>query len=121
LPVNPIDVLTMTLAAAIAWVLTTGIALGVSFLLVQFPSLTSFWQNAISVVANAVLSAFVVAVASLIPQQYLDQSLFNVAVVILSYVVNWAASFFGATRGLQVYLARHSAKMELVRLQALKA
>jgi hypothetical protein len=41
--------------------------------------------------------------------------------VILSYVVNWAASFFGATRGLQVYLARHSAKMELVRLQALKA
>ncbi len=113
---SPMDWLTMTLGQFLAWVVSFGIAALVAFVVQQLP-FSDPVKTALAHVANLVLAAFVAAVASLIPQAYVDMRLFEVAVAVFAFIVNWAGSFLGQLQGMRTYALRLRARDQLVALR----
>jgi hypothetical protein len=101
----PIDWFTATLSQLIAWVVSFALAAAVAYVVAQLP-LSDTWKTALAHVANLTLAAFVTAVASLIPQQYLDARVFDLLVTAFAFVVNWLGSFIGQYHGQAMYIRR---------------
>lgn len=91
------DLLTMTVAQAIAWILAVGIA-GLVAYGVQWLPLNDFWKNVVQVVAVAVLTAAVTSIASFIPDAWLGMKLIDALFALLTMIVGSIGSvkFFAA-------------------------
>lgn len=88
------DILTMTVAQALAWLATFGIAAGVAYLLARVE-----WdekiEKAIQVFAVAVLTAFLTAATSLVPPAWMDKKLVDAAVALIAFLFNFGGAQFG--------------------------
>lgn len=113
-PTSPTDVVTMTIGALLAWIVSTGIAMAVAFVLAQFPQLPEGARTAISHIANLVLAAFVLAVAQLLPQNVLDMTVFDGLVFGASFVVNWVVTFIGQLMGAKTYVQRVEVRVQVL-------
>ncbi len=104
------DVLNVTVAQALAWLTSFGIAAAVAYVLGGLPNLNDNVKRVIQVVASAMLIAGVTAVAQFIPQSWLDMRLVDCAIVLFGVFVTWAGVWFGSLKGMQHASARISAR-----------
>ena len=95
------DLFNSTVAQGIAWLVSFGIAAGVSYALGWFPNLDDKAKKALQGVVIATLAAFVTAVANLIPQTWLDLRIFDALVALISLLVNAGGSMFGGYKANQ--------------------
>lgn len=91
------DLLTMTVAQAIAWILAVGIAGLVAYGVGWLP-VSDFWKSTISYVVVAMLTAGVTAISGLLPTEFLQMKLIDAALVLLTMLIGAIGSvrFFAA-------------------------
>lgn len=92
------DILTSTLAQAITWLTSFGIAAGISYLLNRVE-----WderlEKAINVVAVALLTALVTAVSSLIPPTWMDKTVLSAIIAIVTGLLGFGGAQAGSYMG----------------------
>jgi len=99
----PSDLFTITIAQAIAWLVGTGIALGVSFGLGFITFIPDKAKAIINAVLVAALTAGLTALASFIPDQWLGMKLIDAVFALIAMLLSgWGATKFGTFKAFEV-------------------
>ena len=115
------DLMNATIAQGIAWLIAFGVTAAVAYTLNQFPALDAKIKTAIGGVVTVMLVAGVTALGALIPQEWMDQTIFGGAIALLTLLVNTAGHYFGSLKGQEHYVARVDVRQQIaaMRLPAL--
>jgi len=99
----PSDLLTITIAQAIAWLTSTGVALGVSFGLGFITFIPNKAKTIINTVLVAALTAGLTALASFIPDQWLGMKLIDAVFALIAMLLSgWGATRFGTFKAFEI-------------------
>lgn len=110
------ELLNLTLAQAIAWVVSTGVFAVVSYALAWFPSLGENTRKILYAVLSAMLIAGVTAIAQFIPDQYLLMKIIDVVVALIASI----SGLYAANRFAEYKAVCHADEMNMA-IEALEA
>lgn len=103
---SPAEWLNATVAQAVAWLIAFGISAAIAYVLNQFPNLDTKVKTAIGSIVTAVLIAGATAIGNLIPQEWLDKTIFDAVIAVLTLIINGAGLFVGGLKGSEHFTAR---------------
>ncbi len=102
------ELLSTTVAQAIAWLIAFGIAGAVAYVLGWFPNVPASVKNIVATVTVAALVAIVTALASFIPPTWLDMKILDAVIALVALVFSGAGWKFGAFK-----VVSHRAELQL--------
>lgn len=115
------DPFTQTVAALFAFVAATIVPVAVAYVINRvFPDLSASVKNAIQGALVLLLSAVLTAVANQVPETWLNKTVFDALVGLISLALGWAGSLFGSLRGKEHYAAHVSITNKINSMQLAK-
>lgn len=103
------------IALFISGVLPAAVAYVINYL---FPALSGTLKNFLQGGLVLVFTAVITAIAHQIPQTWLDKTVFDALVALISLFFGWAGSLFGAYQGTALRLAHLTLKIEMASFKA---
>jgi hypothetical protein len=105
------DLLNLTVAQVFVWLTTVGIAAGVAYALGWFPNLDPFVRNVIATVLTAALVAAVTALASFIPDTFMQLKVIDAAFALVAALAAIVGGWkFGSLKASVHFIEAHEAR-----------